>query len=134
MKWFLWHGNVIRALEPAEELEDLVAASEHTDNSCKLAKAIEEFHTYIQNHIDLIPDYGERRRNGERISTATAESTVNQVISKWMVKRQQMRGSRRGAYLLLQVRTRELNGELEGTFPRWYPGLHAEIVSRQRAA
>jgi hypothetical protein len=119
VKWFLWHGNVVRALESVEELEDLVAAREPTDDNYKLEKAVEEFHAYIQNNTDLIPNYGERRRNGERISTATAESTVNQVISKRMVKSQQMRWSRRGAHLLLQVRTRELNGDLQSTFIDW---------------
>lgn len=133
-KWFLWHGNVVRAMESIEELEDLVAASAHTDDSCKLEKTVEEFHTYIENNIDLIPNYGERRRNGERISTATAESAVNQVISKRMVKRQQMRWSRRGAHLLLQVRTRELNGELQATFANLYPGLHHEAEPRKQAA
>lgn len=132
MKWFLWHGNVIRALESVEELEDLVAASEHRDDSYKFRKAVEEFHTYIQNNADLIPNYGEHRRNGERVSTSTAESTVNQVISKRMVKRQQMRWSRRGAHLLSQVRTRELNGELQPTFADWYPSLHNEKSPQTR--
>jgi hypothetical protein len=134
VKWFLWHGNVVRALESVEELEDLVAASEQTKESHKLEKAVEEFHTYILNNADLIPNYGERRRNGEAISTATAESTVNQVISKRMVKKQQMRWSRRGAHLLLQVRTRELNRELQSTFARWYPGLNREVEQRKQAA
>lgn len=39
----------------------------------------------------FIPNYGERYRNGERIPTGFVESTVNQVISKRMVKKQQMR-------------------------------------------
>jgi len=37
-----------------------------------------------------MPNFGERYRNGETISTAFVESTVNQVISKRMVKKQQM--------------------------------------------
>jgi len=89
--------------------------------------------SYIQTNADLIPNFGERR-NGERISTATAESTVNQVISKRMVKKQQMRWSRRGAHLLLQVRTRELNGELRHTFAGWYPALDREAEQRKEAA
>jgi hypothetical protein len=93
LKWFLWHGNVVRALERLEEVEDLVAASEETEGSQKLSKAVEELHKYIQNNAHLIPNFWERRRNGERISTSTAESTVNQVISKRMVKKQQMRWS-----------------------------------------
>ena len=37
--------------------------------------------------------YGERHRAGEAISTAFTECAVNQVISKGLVKRQQMRWS-----------------------------------------
>ena len=48
---------------------------------------------------------------------------VNQVISKRMVKKQQMRWTPRGAHLLLQVRTRVLNDQLASDFRRWYPGL-----------
>ena len=65
------------------------------------------------------------RRNGEAISTAFAESTVDQVISRRMVKKQQMRWTPRGAHLLLQIRTRELNGELWDTFRAWYTGMDA---------
>ena len=60
----------------------------------------------------LIPNYGERWRYGEAIATGFVESTVNQVISKRFVKQQQMKWSPRGAHLLLQMRTRLLNGEL----------------------
>ena len=34
-----------------------------------------------------------------------------------------MRWSPRGAHLLLQVRTRVLNDDLDADFARWYPGL-----------
>lgn len=70
-------------------------------------------------------NYGERYRNDERISTGFVESTVNYVVSKRMVKKQQMRWSQRGAHLLLQIRTRVLNGEWEATFRQWYPGFRA---------
>jgi hypothetical protein len=46
---------------------------------------------------------------------------VNQVISKRMVKKQQMQWTPRGAHLLLQTRTKVLNNELEAVFCRWYP-------------
>jgi hypothetical protein len=48
---------------------------------------------------------------------------VNQVVSKRMVKRQQMRWTPRGAHLLLQIRTRVLNDELVHHFRRWYPAF-----------
>ena len=75
------------------------------------------------------PNFGERRRNGEMISTAFVESTVNQVISKRMVKKQQMRWTQRGAHLLLQIRTKALNNELEEVFRRWYPQFRAAPAS-----
>jgi len=63
------------------------------------------------------------------ISTAFVESTVNQVISKRMVKKQQMRWTQRGAHLLLQIRTRVLNNELEEVFRHWYPQFRAAAAS-----
>src|SRR5882724_58296 len=122
-KWYLWHGNVFRALQEIESISmDLDAAgTEMSDPTVrKLLKAVEEFQTYIENNAGFIPNYGERWRSGERISTGFVESTVNQVISKRMVKKQQMRWSPRGGHLLLQIRTRVLNEELRRTFGRWY--------------
>src|SRR5215813_833934 len=133
-KWFLWHGNVFRALQGLTSiLFDLeMAAGEHgEDRSSKLLQVVQEFYTFIDRNQSFIPNYGERYRNGERISTGFVESTVNYVVSKRMVKKQQMRWSQRGAHLLLQIRTRVLNGEWEETFRQWYPGFRTQ---RQPAA
>ena len=48
---------------------------------------------------------------------------VNQVISKRFVKKQSMGWTPRGAHLLLQIRTRVLNDELEDLFRQWYPAF-----------
>jgi hypothetical protein len=74
----------------------------------------------------FIPNYGERYRNGERISTGFVESAVNQVVSKRMAKKQQMQWTQRGAHLLLQVRTRVLNEQWEDVFGRWYPDFRQQ--------
>jgi hypothetical protein len=63
---------------------------------------------------------GERYRNGERISTAFVESTINQVVSKRMVKQQQMQWTLEGAHLLLQVRVQVINEDWEAAFRHWY--------------
>ena len=121
LKWFLWHGNVFRARQTVGELtmdlENEDACVEHD----KLAKAVREFGGYLAANASAIPNYGERRRAGETISTSFVESAVNQVISKRMVKKQQMRWSPRGAHLLLQIRTRVLNDTLADDYRRWYP-------------
>src|ERR1035438_3471622 len=95
LKWNLWHGNVERALERIEELRwDLDITAGKFENREKLSKQLGELDGYIKNNREYIPNYGERYRNGERISTAFAESAVNQVGSKRMVKKQQMAWSR----------------------------------------
>jgi hypothetical protein len=135
LKWYLWHGNVYKALQVVQSIEmdlDAAVATSGHGTARKLLKAVEEFHTYIANNQGFIPNYGERYRAGERISTGFVESTVNQVVSKRFCKKQQMAWTPRGAHLLLQIRTRVLNGDWEATFREWYPGFRAD--SQQVAA
>jgi hypothetical protein len=89
----------------------------------KLARTLKELYDYLDTNRDLIPDYGDRRRHGESISSSIAESTVDQVISRRFVKKQQMRWQPETAHLLLQVRTQTLNGTLRETFQRWWPAM-----------
>ena len=57
-----------------------------------------------------------RRRLKELpISSAIAESAVNEVVSWRMAKKRQMRWSYVGAHVLAQVRVHDLNGQL---YPR----------------
>ena len=65
----------------------------------KLLKAVREFRGDIEANRDFFPNYGDRYRHGEKISTGFAES-ANQVVSKRMVKKQQMRWSESGAHNL----------------------------------
>jgi hypothetical protein len=124
IKWLLWHGNQHRALETIGFFEDDVSALEvDYPNLGKFARATHEFAAYITSNAGSLINYGERYRAGERISSCLAESTVNAVISKRFAKRQQMQWTPRGAQLLLQTRTRALDGTLRHHFERWYPGL-----------
>ena len=92
-------------------------------NLAKLCKALSEFRTYIAANRAFIPNYRDRYRYGEIISTAFVESAVNQIISKRFVKKQPMRWTRRGAHLLLQVRVQVLNEDWHSTFLSWYPRM-----------
>lgn len=53
-----------------------------------------------------------RYRAGLRVATTLAESAVNSLVGKRMVKKQQMCWSLHGAHMLMQVRAAEINGEL----------------------
>lgn len=128
VKWYLWHGNVFRALEMLNLIEDhLEIFEDENDVVHKLLRTVQEFVGYIDVNNGFIPNYGERYRYGEAISTAFVESTINWVVSKRMVKKQQMRWTKRGAHLLLQTRTSTLNGDLRDTFCDWYPSMERTV-------
>jgi hypothetical protein len=123
IKHHLWHGNVHDALEPiGYTLMDIDVADESTAR-CKLAKAARELHAYVARNQAFIPNYGDRWRNGERIAPGFVEATVNQVVARLTVKKQQMRWTPVGAHMLLQVRTRALNGDLRAIFDQWPPDM-----------
>lgn len=134
LKWFLWHGNAFRALQVIDDLKIDLDVEDPTPQERKLYKTLAEFGHYIDANAAWIPNYGERYRYGEAISNAFVESAVNQIISKRMVKKQQMRWSPRGAHLLLQIRTQVINENLHSTFRRWYPGLMPTIDEQPLAA
>ena len=136
LKWRLWHGDIHRALEETHDLEDDVDGLELAyPNLGRFKRAMHEFAVYIAENAGSIINYGERFRSGERISTAFVEATVNTVIGKRFAKKQQMQWTPRGAHLLLQTRTRALDGTLRTMFERWYPGLaNDNRVNTERAA
>ena len=73
--------------------------------------------TYVRSNRDAIVNYGKRYRAGLRVATTLAESAVNSLVGKRMVKKQQMRWSLHGAHMLMQVWTADLSGELRDRLP-----------------
>jgi hypothetical protein len=115
-------------------LTSILKVRSYSFTSPKLAKAVWEFHGYIAANKAFIPNYGDRYCHGERIATGFVESTVKEVVSKRMVKQQQMRWTKRGAHLLLQVRSEVLNDDLRTTFEHWYPRMASADVPQEAAA
>ena len=69
IKWFLWNGNTFRALQTVGWLYMDIDVEAPTKKQQKLIGKLEEFETYIRNNAKFIPNYGERYRYGETIST-----------------------------------------------------------------
>jgi hypothetical protein len=133
IKWRLWHGDTDVALSRARELAaDVAILTSDYPGLPRFAKAAAGLVTYIDNNA--IPDYGERRRYAEPISTAFVESTVNLVVGKRFAKKQQMQWSKAGAHLLLQTRTQTLDGTLRETFRTWYPAMAANVAQMPAVA
>ena len=119
---WLWHGHVEEALERvANRILDWDLMGKHSAAAEKRSAGLTELETYMGNHRESIPHYGEWYRQGETIRTAFVESTIHPVGSRRFAKLPPMHWTLRGAHLLLQTRTKVLNNELEETFRRWYP-------------
>ena len=61
IKWYLWHGNVFKALDELQGLEmDLDVATFETKNEAarKLLKGVEKLRTYVERNRQFIPNYG----------------------------------------------------------------------------
>jgi len=128
IKNLLWHGNVEEALERVANLTiDLALIRAHS-SAAESAVAIAEFDTYIRNNQEFIPNFGERRRKGETISTAFVESTINQVVSR------RSRSSRCcGHFEVPTCCYRRERGPQQRTgeaFRRWYPRFRPKRVTR----
>jgi hypothetical protein len=84
--------------------------------SRKLWTALRALDGYLTGQSDWMVHYAERHRAGLRVGTAITEGTANFLVNRRMNKSQQMRWSRRGADLLLQVRCAVYNGTLGSGF------------------
>ena len=131
-KAYLWHGSPHRALRTLDELTWDIGTE--SPRASALQEKLKEFMNYITSNVASIPNYADRHRHGEPIASGFVESAVNQVVSKRLVKKQQMRWTLQGAHRLLQVRARVLNQQLRADFERWHPELRSAAECSQMAA
>ena len=111
-KWRLWHGRAKGAIELIRSLPEFIA--KHCGGDCStLLTNIDKLQTYLESNERYMVDYGKRYRAGLPISSAPAESAVNELVSMRMAKKRQMRWSDEGAHALVQVRAAVLNGKLK---------------------
>lgn len=133
LRWHFWHANAEKAWDKLWRILTLcrivVPETAAFGNRLRhLDYRVREFFDYLENNKGTLLDYGKRYRAGKPISTAMAESAVNQVINARMCKRQQMRWSPRGAHLLAQVRCAVINGDLASRLRRWVPPPPATTI------
>ncbi len=91
------------------------------DSLAQLDYRARELVAYVDANGGAMINYGARHRHNKPISTAPAESAVNQVLNQRMCKRQQLRWSPNGVHLLAQVRCAVINGDLVQRLARYEP-------------
>ena len=113
LRWRLWNGQTERAIDLIDRLfHDRKADEQGNSVVVPLRGGLLNLRTYIEQNRGSIASYGARYREGKRIASTVAEASVNNLVARRMVKKQQMRWSERGANLLLQVRVALANGDL----------------------
>jgi len=113
VRWRLWNGQPDRAIDLIGRLfHDLKADEKSSSAIVPLRGGLLNLRTYIEQNRGSITNYGARYREGKRIASTSAEASVNNLVARRMVKKQQMRWSERGANMLLQVRVALANGDL----------------------
>ena len=94
-----------------------------------MSTSLRDLLQYLNANGDSLPNYGKRFRSDQPISTAWVESTVNEIIAKRMVKKQQMRWNRFTVQPFLTVRVHVLNATLEQAFSAWHAGFRSHVAA-----
>jgi hypothetical protein len=119
LRWRIWNGKAKNARRSIDRIRKVMHAfkGEHDHRttgapSRKLWHALHEVDSYLKSQSNWLVNYAKRYRAGLRVGTSVTEGTANFLVNRRMNKSQQMRWSRRGADLLLQVRCAVYNGVL----------------------
>ena len=119
LRWRIWNGKAKNARRSIDRIRKImhVFKGEHGHRttgvpSRKLWAALHEVDRYLNSQSNWLVNYAKRYRAGLRVGTSVTEGTANFLVNRRMNKSQQMRWSRRGADLLLQVRCAVYNGVL----------------------
>lgn len=119
LRWRLWHGKVKDARTTIGCIRGVMRA--YRDQQAQWRKhgaarqfwaALLGFDGYLTGQSAWLVNYAGRHRAGLRVGTSITEGAANHLVNRRMNKSQQMRWSRRGADLLLQVRCAVYNGQL----------------------
>src|SRR3954452_4614491 len=124
LRWRLWNGKAKDAQVGIERIRKVMHPFQgetaerpsRVPSSRKLWTALLALDGYLVGQADWMVNYAERHRAGLRVGTAITEGTANFLVNRRMNKSQQMRWTRRGADLLLQVRCAVYNGSFGSGF------------------
>ena len=111
LRWRLWNGKAPNARVSIARIHAVMCRfrgdrdrKNHGASAGKLWAALHALDKYLVGQNEWLVNYAARHRASLRVGTSITEGTANFLVNRRMNKLQQMRWSRRGADLLLQVR------------------------------
>jgi hypothetical protein len=140
LHWRLWNG---KAKDAQISIDRIRAVMHHFQDeqgqrrSIAPSRKLWTLHAldgYLTGQSNWLVNYAERHRAGLRVGTAITEGTANFLVNRRMNKSQQMRWSRRGADLLLQVRCAVYNSTLGSGFGQRFQPANDTIPQEAIAA
>ncbi len=140
LHWRIWNGKAKDAKVTLERIRDVMPVFQGESDrkrdppSRRLWTALREIDRYLTSQSAWLVNYAERHRAGLRVGTSITEGTANFLVNRRMNKSQQMRWSRRGADLLLQVRCAVLNGKLGSAFGQLFKAEVDPVTDMAMAA
>jgi hypothetical protein len=139
--WRLWNGKGKNARTSIDRIRAVMRRfrGERGERKSiaparKLWTALQALDGYLTGQSDWTVNYAERHRAGLRVGTAITEGAANFLVNRRMNKAQQMRWSRPGADLLLQVRCAVYNGTLGSGFGQKFQRANEPYVRMAIAA
>jgi len=141
LRWRIWNGKAKNARRSIDRIRKVMHVykrepTPHTNSapSRRLWHALHNIDEYLRGQSNWLVNYARRYRAGLRVGTSITEGTANFLVNRRMNKSpQQMRWSRRGADLLLQVRCAVFNGTFGGGFGQLFES-HANQNGRSAQA
>jgi hypothetical protein len=119
LHWRIWNGKAKNAQRSIKRIRKVmhVFKAERSQSakgvaSSKLWHALYAVDKYLRGQAAWLVNHAKRYHAGLQVGTSITEGTANFLVNRRMNKSQQMRWSRRGADLLLQVRCAIYNGTL----------------------
>jgi hypothetical protein len=122
LRWRIWNGrakNARRSIDRIRKVMHVYKQESHRTKSAPSRRLWHALHTiddYLRGQSSWLVNYAKRHRAGLRVGTSITEGAANFLVNRRMNKSQQMRWSRRGADLLLQVRCAVFNGTFGSGF------------------
>jgi hypothetical protein len=141
LHWRIWNGKAKNAQRSIGRIRKVMhvfrgenSKSAKSVASRKLWHALHALDKYLKGQAAWLVNYAKRYRAGERVGTSITEGTANFLVNRRMNKSQQMRWSRRGADLLLQVRCAVYNGTLGSGFGHRFDRISNADLAFAKAA
>ena len=141
LHWRIWNGRAQNAQKSIDRIRTVMhqfrgepGSKKSVAPSRKLWTALQALDGYLRGQSNWLVNYAQRHRAGLRVGTAITEGTANFLVNRRMNKSQQMRWSRRGADLLLQVRCAVYNGTFGSTYGRIFKPANDSSPSMAIAA